>query len=434
MRELPALRALMSSRFYPAVLQWPTVAVFAAIVFHLVSGPPAAEANPGTVLTLLLWWPALGVMFLLAGRAWCAACPFSFISDRVQRMVGNNIPAPRLLKRHGAWIVVGLFLVLTWCEEFFHIVHSTLATAFLLMLLITGVVASGAFFERRTWCRYLCPLGGMAGIYSRTGILQLRGTRDKCLKCSSVECYKGGARAPGCAMFEFPRILDSSANCNFCGACVKNCPQDSLVVSARLPSRELWGIGRPRIEESTFAAVMAGILVMLNTMEVAGGWLPAALGGGNEALGFTVFYVGAITAPVAAMLLAARLASGADGDPTRTNFALFGYALIPVVLAAHVGHTGKEFLEKGLRIPASLGFLLPSGAGGPEAAALLGSEGILVVHLLVLAAGAWLSLHTSWRMARERFRPGRRSGFMLPVSALVAAFATLNTLLVLAGD
>jgi polyferredoxin len=399
-----------------------------------LNGTSDAGKNFGTVLTWFVWWPALGIIFLLAGRIWCTACPFSLISDWVQKAVGNNLPVPKLLKRQGPWLIIALFILLTWCEDFFDIVHSTLATGVLLLVIITGVVASGAFFERRTWCRYLCPLGGMAGIYSRVGILQLRGARDKCMKCNSVDCYKGGSAGPGCSMFEFPRILDSSANCNFCGACVKNCPNESVVVSVRAPSSELWSVNKPKVEESSLAAIMAGLLIALNTLEVAEDRLPAFLGGGNVEIGFTIFFIISLCAPVILLLAAARLASSHNGTLTRTNFARFGYALIPVVLTAHIGHTGSEFLEKGMLIPFSIKSLLNSSAPIPESAALLGEGGIMAVHLLLYGAGVLLSCYTAWRIARASYKPEKRLWSMLPFVALVMIFAGLNILLILSAE
>ncbi len=427
-------KSVLTSRLYPAVLQWPTLIIFAFIIYSLLNGPSDAVRNFGTVLTWFMWWPVLGIMFLLAGRIWCAACPFSLISDMVQKVTGNNFPVPKLLKRHGPWFVISLFILLTWCEDFFDIVHSTLATGVLLLAIITGVVASGAFFERRTWCRYLCPLGGMAGIYSRVGIVQLRGTRDKCIKCSSVDCYKGGKAGPGCPMFEFPRILESSANCNLCGTCIKNCPNDSVTVSLRVPSSELWSVNKSRFEESSLAAILAGLLVVLNTMEVVKHWLPSLLGGGNEELGFTAFYFVSLCIPVILMLAAAKLASNHNGIPVKTNFARFGYALIPVVLASHIGHTGREFLEKGLLIPFSIESFLNPGTPVPGSASLLGDEGILAVHLLLYFAGILLSCYTAWRIARANYKPGKRLGTMVPFLVLIAIFAGLNVLLVLSAE
>lgn len=434
MREISAARKVLKSRAYPAVLQWPTLIIFALIIYSLLNGTSQAGKNFGTVLTWFLWWPALGIMFLLAGRIWCAACPFSLISDRVQKAVGNNLPVPKLLKRHGPWFIIALFILLTWCEDLFDIVHSTLATGVLLLAIITGVVACGAFFERRTWCRYLCPLGGMAGIYSRVGIFQLRGTRNKCIKCTSVDCYKGGKRNPGCAMFEFPRIIDSNSNCNFCGTCLKNCPNESLVLSLRAPASELWSVSRPRIEESFLAAIMAGLIVALNTLEVAKDWLPAFLGGGNEKLGFSLFYIVSLCTPVVLLLAAAKAASNHNGTPTKTNFARFGYALIPVVLAAHIGHTGREFLEKARLIPFTIKSFLSPGAPIPGSSSILGDEGITALHLLLYGAGILLSCYTAWRIARANYKPGKRLGSMIPFVVLVAIFAGLNIFLVLSGE
>lgn len=432
--EISTAKTILASKLYPAVLQWPTLIIFAFILYSLLHGTSEAGNNFGTVLTWFLWWPALGIMFLLAGRIWCAACPFSLISDWVQKAVGNHLPVPKLLRRQGPWFILALFILLTWCEDFFDIVHSTLATGVLLLMLITGVVASGAFFERRTWCRYLCPLGGMAGIYSRVGFFQLRGTRDKCITCNSVECYKGGKAGPGCSMFEFPRILESNTNCNFCGNCVKNCPNDSLVVALRAPSSELWSVNKPRVEESFLAAIMAGLLVMLNTLEVAKGWLPAFLGGGNAEIGFTLFYFFSLCLPVLLMLVAAKLASNYNGTSTRTNFARFGYALIPVVLAAHIGHTGREFLEKGRLIPFSIKSFFSSNAPVPESTSLLGDGGILAVHLLLYGAGIWLSCYTAWRIARANYKQEKRMGSMIPFVVPVAIFAGLNIALVLSAE
>ena len=96
------------------------------------------------------------------------------------------------------------------------------------------MVVSGAFFERRTWCRYLCFLGGLSGNYSRTGMLELRATPAKCAKCKVEACYKGNEKAPGCPMFEFPRTMDTNASCNLCGYCVKSCPNDSPRLTLRV--------------------------------------------------------------------------------------------------------------------------------------------------------------------------------------------------------
>jgi ferredoxin len=65
-------------------------------------------------------------------------------------------------------------------------------------------------------------------------------------------------------MFEMPGIMDSSAKCNLCGNCVKVCPNNSVTIQARVPSRELWFIKKPRIEESFLAIIILGIVFVQN--------------------------------------------------------------------------------------------------------------------------------------------------------------------------
>jgi polyferredoxin len=118
------------------------------------------------------------------------------------------------------------------------------------------VVICGAFFQRRAWCRYLCFLGGLSGNYARTGMIALRATPEVCATCTSkAACYNGSAKAAGCPMFEFPRTMDSNANCNLCANCVKSCPNGSLTLTLRTPTAELWFVRKPKLEEAFLAVV-----------------------------------------------------------------------------------------------------------------------------------------------------------------------------------
>ena len=65
-------------------------------------------------------------------------------------------------------------------------------------------------------------------------------------------------------MFEFPRTMDTNANCNLCGYCVKTCPNDSIRITPRLPTRELWCIRKPKFEEAFLACVIMGVVFVQN--------------------------------------------------------------------------------------------------------------------------------------------------------------------------
>jgi polyferredoxin len=182
-----------------------------------------------------------------------------------------------------------------------------------MLTLTTGVIASGSFFERRTFCRHICFLGGLAGNYSRTGMLALRGTPEICATCTSASCYKGTEKAPGCPLFEFPKNMTSNANCVICADCIKNCPNDSIQLTMRPPTKELWFIRKPKMEEAFLSAVIMGIVFVQNItmLEVWGGmlkWLENAVGTTNYAITFSITFAISIIIPVALLGLTSWIA------------------------------------------------------------------------------------------------------------------------------
>src|SRR3990172_6665472 len=100
------LRAFLRSRWYPAALQWPTLTVFALVVYVLLAGAAEAHDNFGSAVTWVLWWPLLPLIFLLFGRLWCAVCPMSLLSDLSQRLLGRRMSVPARLRRRGPWLVL----------------------------------------------------------------------------------------------------------------------------------------------------------------------------------------------------------------------------------------------------------------------------------------------------------------------------------------
>ncbi len=243
----------------------------------------------------------------------------------------------------------------------------------------TAVIVSGAFFARRTFCRYLCFLGGLSGNYARTGVVALRANTDICATCDAkAACYNGTDTTKPCPLFTFPRTMDSNAACNLCAECVKSCPNDAITLTVRKPTSELWFVRKPKLEESFLAMAIMGIvliqnLTMLEVWKSGLGWLEATTGITNKALIFTPAFAVAIIAPVALLVGAAWIASRRNPETTWQNFARFGYALIPLDVAGHVAHNLFHFLGEGGAIVATTGALVGITAQerlhGPAAAA-----------------------------------------------------------------
>ena len=58
----------LRSRWFPGIIQWPTLLIFVLIMFQLILGPESAHDNFGTALTWVLWWPVIPIIFLFLGR------------------------------------------------------------------------------------------------------------------------------------------------------------------------------------------------------------------------------------------------------------------------------------------------------------------------------------------------------------------------------
>jgi polyferredoxin/Pyruvate/2-oxoacid:ferredoxin oxidoreductase delta subunit len=97
-----------------------------------------------------------------------------------------------------------------------------------IFLLLAGILALNALAER-FWCRYLCPLGGLLGLFSRFALLRPRiGDGCKaCGKCSRV-CAMGAIQ-PG------ERYEVVSSECVLCLDCLADCPRDDIGLRPALP-------------------------------------------------------------------------------------------------------------------------------------------------------------------------------------------------------
>lgn len=427
-----AIRAVLKSRWFPGIIQIPVLAVFALIVFELIAGPGSAHDNFGTAGTWVLWWPLIPIIFVLLGRFWCAICPFATVSDWVQKFVGNKRPVPKFLKKYGIWIIDIVFILITWSDHTFGVVENPRGSGVLLLLITTGVIASGAFFERRTWCRYLCFLGGLSGNYARSGALELHATPEKCSKCTTQSCYKGNEEIAGCPMFEFPRAMDSMARCNLCANCIKTCPNDSIQLTTRIPSKGLWFIKKPKFEESFLAIVIMGIVFVQNItmLEV---WqemlkkLENFVGTTNYFVTFTITFIIAMALPVLALFASSYGAKLANKRSVMDNFARFGYALIPLDLAGHIAHNLFHLLAEGKSVIFTFLALFGVEAGHGQSAALMSDSTIQILQFVLIAIGTFASIFAAYKISKNNFEvEGKTLSSIIPFAILTVVLGAIN--------
>jgi 4Fe-4S binding domain len=98
----------------------------------------------------------------------------------------------RPVEQWGPWFLFALFYAILVWEEVWRLNDTAYLSAWLLIIITAGAMICSAFFERRLWCRYLCPIGGMNGLFAKASMTELRGREGVCsgtFKTTSTPLY-----------------------------------------------------------------------------------------------------------------------------------------------------------------------------------------------------------------------------------------------------
>lgn len=185
----------------------------------------------------------LGLIGSLGGRIICGwACPFGLLQDLLHKIPSPKLPVPRMVTWLRYVILVGLVFAMAWitgepwfCKlcpagtleagiplislnadlremtDTFFIIKLGILAGFLVLFVLC----------RRPFCRTVCPLGTIYGLFNKISILQPRVDHQKCIRCDAcaqicpaeIKAYELGAR--------------SSSNCIRCFRCL-NCPTGAV--------------------------------------------------------------------------------------------------------------------------------------------------------------------------------------------------------------
>jgi PAS domain S-box-containing protein len=198
----------------------------------------------GVVSNYFVWGvggPFLVLLFLLLGRISCSVCPLSTAGRMASRIWSFGLSPPGFIKIGSPFLIpLGLVLI-AWSEHVFHMTAHPRATGFLLIALISLAVFFALVFERETWCRYCCPLGNFAGLFSLAATLFVRSNPNVCsTKCTTHNCNKGSDQYAGCPVFHHPLFARNAHICKLCFTCLKSCPHGSARLYLRPPLVRIW--------------------------------------------------------------------------------------------------------------------------------------------------------------------------------------------------
>jgi hypothetical protein len=311
--------------------------------------------------------------------------------------------------------------------------------------MVVSIVASAALvflvFERRTFCRYLCPLSALIGTVGAMGSAAGFRTRDRnvCLTCSTKECMRCGEDGYGCPWYTWPGSADSNLYCGLCTECYKACPEDNVGLYLQKPLTSVVAPNRRRIDVAWGIALLWGLVLyqQVNALSVFG-VVDTRL---NRSIAFPhypdpVDYVGVIVllalatagvASVAARFLARRdlnLSTPGNflerGSRFRAFFAPITYGLIPVVGADYFARQLPKFFKHSPRLVPAVEHVF--GASGTQSTLyklrLLTNPRIVVVQVAVIALGTVAALWTTWRIANRELVPISRSATAVRIATL----------------
>jgi hypothetical protein len=343
-----------------------------AIMAGLI-GSRAGSSNFSIVFVWIAWWAFLILVAVpVLGRGWCSVCPIPLPGEWLQR--GNILgPAgathrglglrwPRALR--SIWLQSASFLALALFSTV--LLTTPLVTALVLAGMLVAAIALGLLFERRAFCRYVCPIGGFIGLYSQVAPVELRiMNKTVCVACQGKPCYNGSPAGYGCPWDVFPGGLTRNTYCGLCMECLRTCPHDNIAINARPFAADL---GRPsaRLDEAFKGFVMLGSAIIYSAV-LLGPW--GALKQASYDVGSSAWFAYAVAfLTLIGVVLPGLFATCVGWRGTlrdfRQRFARMSTSLIPLGLTAWIAFslsfvlTNASYIFTSVSDPLGLGWNL----------------------------------------------------------------------------
>jgi hypothetical protein len=362
------------------VNRYPQLAVFFVMllgyVFAVIAGligTPVGSHNFSIVFVWIAWW---AILILVAvpffGRGWCAVCPIPLPGEWLQR--GAVLAPP---EKKPKWLSLRWPKALRniWLQNISFLLLALFSSVLLTTPNITGIVLAvmlfsamglSTIFERRAFCRYLCPVSGFIGIYAQTAPLELR-IKDKqvCASCVGKPCYNGSSAGYGCPWDVFPGGLAKNTYCGLCMECIRTCPHENIAVNLRPFSADL-AKSSTRMDEAVKAFIMFGA-AMIYAGVLLGPWGTLKDAAYNVGTGAWFVYAVAFLAIIFGILPGAfslGLLKGKHSVSFKQRFASLSTALIPLGLMFWVAFslsfvlTNASYIMVALSDPLGLGWNL----------------------------------------------------------------------------
>lgn len=344
--KLDQIRNIFASKLYPVGIQVLTAGFFSLLFFFAFMGNQSPDANVTLLLVWALWWPMLAISWFFGARIWCSICPMGAVNDLLNRFCSMKKKVPKFVRDNYMYLSAAGLAVIIYAEASSSMIYSPMATGFLLLSILSCAILSGIIYERRLWCRYLCPLGRLAATFSGCSMIEWRSNSSICNStCTTNACYKGNDDTPGCPLYQGAFSLRSNQDCILCGNCVKICENASPAFNLRIPGHELWAALKPEKITSVFVPVVLGTQIFrgLEHTELSY-YLESTFH--SKWAAFAVLLMMATAFSFVFVREAGRIAFGPLKDKTIQKGDLFVNGLIPLAFGFEIAYQFKPFFER----------------------------------------------------------------------------------------
>jgi len=344
--RFPWAQTLLRSRWPQFLLRAVTLAGFVFTILAGLFGSVVGSHNFAIIFVWIAWWTALKLFFIpFGGRSWCSICPIPMPGEWLQnggilqprgKGIGLDRRWPKAMRGNwlqaGGFLLVGLFGAVT--------LTSASVTAIVLLAIILLAIVLSLVFERRSFCNYLCPIGGFTGLYAQAGPVEVRvKDADICAGHSEKTCYTA------CPWGQYPLALKSSANCGLCMECLRVCPTDNIAVNLRPWGSDLGPKTKHGLDEAFLGLVMLAS-ALVDSAVFLGPWgqlKSAAYAIGNLPwfLFSGVFLIAALGVLPGYYSIAvwASMRLSAEKPTLRQSLAQYSQVLVPLGLMAWIAFT-----------------------------------------------------------------------------------------------
>lgn len=251
---LRKINMLLEKTWFPISFKIVTFIAFWVLIFigfsahsnHPVLSGQLYRTNLTNVFVWDIWWPMIILSAIIFGRVWCMVCPVELVTSFFAK-IGFKRKRPQYLL--SGWVIPLFYaIIVIIAVTILEIDFKPVYTAWYLLIIIGISFVSGLIYEKNTFCRYICPVGYLLGIFSKMATWGWRvKSKPVCKACVDKSCinnkYTYQQNYKSCGVDLIPAEVNDNNHCILCAGCLKTCKAYKSTSNTSRPNPALIKIG-----------------------------------------------------------------------------------------------------------------------------------------------------------------------------------------------